>query len=160
MPGFERVLHAGLTVRDMRASAAWYRRVLGFQFVKEFKGEPDEPGIPRILLLHPGSGFLVGLFNHPGRSGDSFSPLRTGLDHLALEVKDEGDLELWIVHLDECGVEHSPFGKSATLPLSRSMTLMGSSSRCGSRASPIRRALSRILTFETRNDTLCVVSPV
>jgi catechol 2,3-dioxygenase-like lactoylglutathione lyase family enzyme len=56
MPSFRRVLHMGLTVRDRQVSAEWYERVLGFQFVKEF-----EVGIPRILLLHPGSGFLVGV---------------------------------------------------------------------------------------------------
>jgi catechol 2,3-dioxygenase-like lactoylglutathione lyase family enzyme len=29
-----------LTVRDMRASADWYQRVLGFEFVKEFQVAP------------------------------------------------------------------------------------------------------------------------
>lgn len=108
MPEFVRALHVGLTVRDMRRSADWYTRVLGFQFVREFKGPPEEPGIPRILLLHPGSGFLVGLFHHPQRSGDPFSPFRTGLDHLAFEAAHEEDLEAWIAHFDALGVEHSP----------------------------------------------------
>jgi|CZKT01.1.fsa_nt_gi hypothetical protein len=33
------------------------------------------PGFPRILVLHQRSGFLLGLCNHAGRTGDSFEPL-------------------------------------------------------------------------------------
>ena len=102
-PSFRRALHLGLTVRDRQASAEWYERVLGFQFVKEF-----EVGIPRILLLHPDSGFLVGLYNHPDASKDTFSPLRTGLDHFALEVGRRDQLDAWARHLDSLGVAHSP----------------------------------------------------
>ena len=48
MPSFSRALHMALTVRDMRVSADWYRRVLGFEFVKEFQVAPGDAGIPRI----------------------------------------------------------------------------------------------------------------
>jgi glyoxylase I family protein len=108
MATFGRALHAGLTVRDLDSSAAWYQRVLGFKFVRRFEASPGEGGIPRVLLLHTDSGFLVGLCGHAGRSGDRFSPLRTGLDHIAFEVSDEGQLEEWIAELDALGVEHSP----------------------------------------------------
>ena len=57
MPSFSRALHIALTVRDMRVSADWYQRVLGFEFVKEFQVAPGDAGIPRILLLHQHSGF-------------------------------------------------------------------------------------------------------
>ncbi len=67
MPSFARVSHVALTVRDMRVSAGWYERVLGFEFVKEFQGPPGDGGIPRILLLHQPSGLLVSLCEHPGR---------------------------------------------------------------------------------------------
>ena len=40
MPSFSRALHTALTVRDMRVSADWYQRVLGFEFVKEFQVAP------------------------------------------------------------------------------------------------------------------------
>jgi catechol 2,3-dioxygenase-like lactoylglutathione lyase family enzyme len=63
MPTFSRALHMALTVRDMRVSADWYERVLGFDFVKEFEADPGDAGIPRILLLHQHSGFLPGLGN-------------------------------------------------------------------------------------------------
>ena len=104
MTTFTRALHVGLTVRDMDASSEWYRRVLGFRFVRRF-GAPE---IPRTLLLHPASGFLIGLYNHADRSGDLFSPLRTGLDHLAFEVANEPALGEWVDHLDRLGIEHSP----------------------------------------------------
>lgn len=108
MPTFERAQHVALTVRDMRISADWYQRVLGFDVVKEFEAAPDNAGISRILLLHQHSGFLLGLCNHAGRSGDSFDPLRTGLDHLALDIADRAELETWSAHLDHLGVPHSP----------------------------------------------------
>jgi glyoxylase I family protein len=108
MPTFKRSLHMALTVRDMRASAEWYERVLGFQFVKEFEVAPGETGIPRILLMHPDSGFLIGLCNHAERTADRFSPLRTGLDHVAFEVADRDGLDAWAGHLDAMHVAHSP----------------------------------------------------
>jgi glyoxylase I family protein len=108
MPTFTRALHVALTVTDMRVSAGWYQRVLGFDFVKEFEVAPGAAGIPRILLLHQHSGFLLGLCNHAGRTGDSFDPLRTGLDHLAFEVADRAELDAWTAHLDQLTVGHSP----------------------------------------------------
>jgi hypothetical protein len=43
--------------------------VLGFDFVKEFEVDPGDAGIPRILLLHQHSGFLLGLCNPAGAPG-------------------------------------------------------------------------------------------
>jgi hypothetical protein len=63
MPTFSRALHMALTVRDIRVSADWDERVLGFDFVKEFEADPGDAGIPRILLLHQHSGFLPGRCN-------------------------------------------------------------------------------------------------
>jgi glyoxylase I family protein len=107
MPSFSRALHIALTVRDMKASADWYQHVLGFDFVKEFQVAPGAAGIPRILLLHQDSGFLLGLCNHRGRTGEVFDPLRTGLDHIAFEVADRGELTSWMAHLDALGIGHS-----------------------------------------------------
>ena len=115
MPEFTRSVHIGLTVRDMRQSAEWYMRVLGFQFVREFT-EEDPGGAPRILLLHPTSGFRIGVYQHPDCSGDKFDYRRTGLDHMAFEVAAESDLVAWMSRFDDLGVEHSPkrdIGQSA-----------------------------------------------
>ncbi len=108
MPSFNRVSHIALTVRDMRVSAGWYERVLGFDFVKDFQVPPGAAGIPRILLLHQPSGLLVSLCEHPGRTGDAFDPRRTGLDHIAFEVADRAELGSWMAHLDELGIGRSP----------------------------------------------------
>jgi glyoxylase I family protein len=108
VPQFRRPIHVALTVRDKQRSATWYRQVLGFEFLKEFRFEPDEPGIPRTLLLHPGSQFLLALCEHRHRSGDAFDPFRTGLDHLALEVSSRQELEAWTPHLEQLGVPYSP----------------------------------------------------
>src|SRR5712691_11971881 len=107
-PPSKRALHVALTVRDMRVSADWYERVPGFGFVKEFEVAPGDAGIPRILLLHQHSGFLLGLCNHAGRSGDSLDPLRTGLDHLAFDVADRAEPGAWMAHLDQLAAGRSP----------------------------------------------------
>jgi glyoxylase I family protein len=88
----------------MRVSADGYERVLGFEFVKEFLAAPGDAGIPRFLLLHQHSGFPLGLRSHSDRTGDSFDPLRTGLDHVAFELADRAELDSWIARLDHRGV--------------------------------------------------------
>jgi catechol 2,3-dioxygenase-like lactoylglutathione lyase family enzyme len=108
MATFVRAVHSACTVCNMEDSARWYQRVLGFKFVKRFDVSPGEPGISRILLLHPDSGFLLGIYDHPQKSGDRFVPSRTGMDHLAFEVSDDLALVEWLEELDRLGVEHSP----------------------------------------------------
>lgn len=70
------------------------------------RGRPGAGG--RILLLHQRSGFLLGLCQHPGRTGDLFDLRRTGLDHIAFEVADRAELTSWMAHLDALGAAHSP----------------------------------------------------
>jgi glyoxylase I family protein len=59
-------------------------------------------------VAHRHSGFLLGLCSHTGRTGDSFDPLRTGLDHVAFEVADRAEPDSWIARLDRLAVSHSP----------------------------------------------------
>ena len=108
MVTFVRATHCALTVRDMEVSAAWYQRVLGFRFVRRVDIPRGQVGIARILLLHPDSGFILGIYDHPEKSGDRFVPARTGLDHLAFEVPEERGLDEWMANLDQLGVGHSP----------------------------------------------------
>lgn len=37
-----------------------------------------------------------------------FDHRRAGLDHFALRVPDESELDGWVDHLDRLGVDHSP----------------------------------------------------
>jgi catechol 2,3-dioxygenase-like lactoylglutathione lyase family enzyme len=96
-----------LTVRDIRVSADWDERVLGFDFVKEFEADPGDAGIPRILLLHQHSGFLPGR-STCGPNGRCLRSVADGLDHVAFEVVDRAELDSWIARLDHLAVSHSP----------------------------------------------------
>lgn len=90
----------------MESSADWYQRVLGWRVLRRLTEK--QAGTPRILLLDPASSFVVGLCQPPDGSSDTFDYRRTGLDHFAFKVADEGELDRWIAHLDELGVAHSP----------------------------------------------------
>jgi glyoxylase I family protein len=101
--------HVGLTVRDIVASEAWYARVLGL--VRVFV-EPHGTGNGyAVVMTRPGTGLFVGLNHHPDRDREMFSALRTGLDHLALQVDSRQDIDEWVAHLDAIGVEHGPMSE-------------------------------------------------
>ncbi len=106
MPAILGVSHVALTVRDIEASAEWYRRVFGWiEIGRLVNGEAISP---RILLFDTSSGFALGLTQPDDASNDDFDYRRTGLDHLALGVADYEELDRWAAHLDEIGVVHSP----------------------------------------------------
>lgn len=106
MPSIQGASHVGLTVRDMEASAEWYRRVFGWQVLRRFAA--GEAGTPRIVLLDPSCFFVLGLCQPEDGPRDAFDHRRTGLDHFAFKVADEGELERWTTHLDDLDVAHSP----------------------------------------------------
>ncbi len=105
-PLIQGVSHIAFTVRDMEASAEWYQRVFGWHVFRRYGA--DQAGTPRILLFDPLTLFAVGLCQPEDASGDAFDHRRTGLDHLALQVSDDTELECWMVHLDNLGVARSP----------------------------------------------------
>ena len=106
MPSSNGASHVAFTVCDMEASAAWYQRVFGWIVFRRFTAE--EAGTPRVLLLDPGSFFVVGLCQPPDGAGDAFRHQVTGLDHLALSVPGEDELARWAEHLAAEGVAASP----------------------------------------------------
>jgi glyoxylase I family protein len=111
VPAVTGLHHLGLTVRDIVASEAWYTKVLGL--VRVFV-EPHGTGNGyAVVMTRPGTGLFVGLDHHPDADRTLFSPLRTGLDHLALELASRDDLDEWISHLDAIGVEHEALFESA-----------------------------------------------
>jgi glyoxylase I family protein len=103
--------HIGLTVRDIAVSEGWYTRVLGL--VRVFV-EPHGTGDGyAVVMTCPGTGLFLGLDHHPNADKEMFSPLRTGLDHLALGLASREDVDKWISHLDALGVEHEALAESA-----------------------------------------------
>ena len=111
VPAVTGLQHLGLTVRDIAASEAWYTRVLGL--VRVFVEPHPAGGGYAVVMTRPGTGLFVGLDYHPGADREMFSPLRTGLDHLALQIASREDIDEWITHLDAAGVEHGAVSESA-----------------------------------------------
>ena len=80
--GFE---HVNVTVRNVRASAAWYAELLGLERVWE--EDSEEHGWIKVGLYHPASRMRLNLTQHRAGSGEPFDERRTGLDHLAFRVR-------------------------------------------------------------------------
>lgn len=106
MPSVKGASHVGLTVRDMETSAEWYERVLGWHPLRRYA--EGGAATPRIIMYDAESDFALGLCQPEDGSGETFDFRRTGLDHIALTVADEAQLQGWIAHLDVLGVAHSP----------------------------------------------------
>jgi glyoxylase I family protein len=115
VPTASGISHVGLTVRDIVASEAWYSEVLGL--VRAFV-EPHATGDGyAVVMTRPGTELFVGLEHHPDADSQYFSPRRTGLDHLALQLAAREDVDKWISHFDAVGVEHeAPFDTTEPVP--------------------------------------------
>jgi glyoxylase I family protein len=105
---FSGVAHVAVVVRDMAISVEWYRRVLGFEPTGAVTPGPAEAGHPRLIMRHAASGLVLAVHEPLHRSGDSFDPSRTGLDHFSLAVSGRAALDDWARRLDDLGVAHSP----------------------------------------------------
>ena len=111
VPAVTGISHVGLTVRDVIASEDWYTEVLGL--VRAFV-EPHATGDGyAVVMTRPGRGLFMGVDHHPDADGHRFSPLQTGLDHLALHVATREDIDQWITHFDAIGVEHEELFETA-----------------------------------------------
>lgn len=96
--------HLGLTVRDVDASEAWYSNVLGL--VRAFiDPHPGDDGYA-VVMTRPETGLFIGLHHHPDADRQEFSPRRTGLDHVAVQLPSREAIDEWTAHLDALGVEH------------------------------------------------------
>ena len=100
MPQFAGINHVALTVRDLDVSQRFYCDLLGFTQVLD-------TGVGRVCIDRQ-TGFTVALLHPEEASGDDFSPLRTGLDHLGLAAGSRDDLVAWEQRLQAAGVDCSP----------------------------------------------------
>lgn len=100
MPTFHGINHLTLTVTDIDVSERFYTEVLDFLAVID--------GGDNRVCLHPATGFILGLRQHPSGTGAPFSELHTGLDHVGLAVEDRDELVAWERRLAAAGATYTP----------------------------------------------------
>jgi glyoxylase I family protein len=112
MTDFPPLGHVALTVRNCEASRPWYEALFGAAPVID----EDTGTFHHTVWALPG-GTLVGIHEHPGRTGadDTFSEFRVGLDHLSFHVPARAELVSWADRLDGLGYPHggvvdAPYG--------------------------------------------------
>lgn len=101
------VHHVALRSSDLERSRQFYADTLGFQVIMEV------PGL--FLFLAGSTAFGVRGPDSDTPAGDSFNPLRVGLDHVALACEDEGELERVAAALSQAGVENTGVKLDETL---------------------------------------------
>lgn len=100
MPEFPTIAHVTLTVSDIKRSVAWYERLFDAKMYMD-----ERPGPFRRAVLQVGGQTLVGLHKFPDRADTlPFNERRIGLDHLAFACASRGELEAWLVRLEELGI--------------------------------------------------------
>ena len=104
MPSFSKVSHMSFSARDAEASARWWQEVFGLEALDRVEGE----GWHGVLLIDPKSTTIIEFQQHDANAGERFDPRRTGFDHIGFLVDSRGDIDEWLAHFDELGVEHSP----------------------------------------------------
>lgn len=101
---FAGISHLDLSVTDVEASASWYEQVLSLRRVRRV----DFPTRTMIVLVHSGSGLVIGLNQHEEGPDEPFDERRAGLDHVGFAIESREELDAWQSRLAELGVEHSP----------------------------------------------------
>lgn len=96
--------HVSLSVRDLEASERWYADVLGLVVYDRPPGETWT----EVVMGRPGTNLVICLQCHEANDRTTFTPLRTGLDHVAIAVSSREELDAWAAHFRALGVRHSP----------------------------------------------------
>ncbi len=110
MSAFPPITHAAITVTDLDRSTRWYAALLGTDPVLD---EDEEAGGFHHTVFALDGGQLFGLHTHPATTaGDRFDEHRAGLDHVAFQCRDVGELQRWRDRLDELGISHGGIKKA------------------------------------------------
>ena len=110
MATFPGVAHVAVTVSDLGRSVPWYEQLFEGKAVLD-----EDTGTFHHVVWMLGS-TLFGIHQHPKpESGDPFSELRPGLDHVGFGVASRAELEQWQSRLDDLGITHggivdAPYG--------------------------------------------------
>jgi catechol 2,3-dioxygenase-like lactoylglutathione lyase family enzyme len=101
MPALGGIHHVKLAVGDIARSIAFYERVFGFKTTLEFK---DDDGV-----LQGAVGQLTGLENTllAFRQNEELAAAVSGFDPVSFAVQGKAEVQQWVTHLDEQGVENS-----------------------------------------------------
>jgi glyoxylase I family protein len=106
--------HFGISVANLERSILFYCDVLGADVLMADTPEGEDlrrfRGRAAILSL---GGQVFDLCEHSSNAGERFDPVRTGLDHFALEAESVDDLRAWASWLDTSGVARSEIRKVA-----------------------------------------------
>lgn len=100
VPELNGIHHLKVHVTDVRKSARWYARVLGYRPWQEFV-EGDR--LVGYGLDHPNGGTLLTLRLDPEHAARS-----AGWVYFEMGVPNKGALDRLAEHLDECGEHHGP----------------------------------------------------
>jgi glyoxylase I family protein len=109
MNTFPAVSHVAVTVSDLSASMAWYRRLLRSDPVLD-----EDTGPFRHVIFALSGGMLFGLHSFPQDSpaahsdAPAFDERRVGLDHVSFACADRAGLADWEARLDGLNIAHSP----------------------------------------------------
>ena len=111
MAEFPGIAHVAVTVSDLGRSAPWYQRLFDSKPVLD-----EDTGPFHHVVWMLGGPTLFGIHQHSRpESGDAFSELRPGLDHVGFGVARRSELEEWEKRLDAMGIPHggivdAPYG--------------------------------------------------
>jgi glyoxylase I family protein len=111
MAEFPGIAHVAVTVSDLGRSAPWYQRLFDSKPVLD-----EDTGPFHHVVWMLGGPTLFGIHQHSRpESGDAFSELRPGLDHVGFGVASRSELEEWEKRLDAMGIPHggivdAPYG--------------------------------------------------
>ncbi len=95
--------HVAVTVRDVDASAPWYRALIGTDPVLD---EHTDAGYRHVVWALD-NGTLFGIHQHDRPLEDRrFTEFQLGLDHVSFGCADRAELEAWVDKLNGLGIEH------------------------------------------------------